>query len=123
MAKKEFARNCTACSAGMNEGYHIGGNGIEYYCSDACLYLNMTPAEYLELHADGEGDSYWTDWSEDPDNFEDEDEPSEQERLNRIALALRKAYELVEEGSEAHGYIAEALAYADGDTASFDEEV
>jgi hypothetical protein len=48
---------------------------------------------------------------------------NKQERLNRIALALRKAYELVEEGSEAHGYIAEALAYADGDTASFDEEV
>ena len=47
----------------------------------------------------------------------------EQERLNRIALALRKAYELVEEGSEAHGYIAEALAYADGDLSSFDEEV
>lgn len=122
MAKKKFARECTACGKGMNEGYCIE-SGIEYYCSDACMYLNMTPAEYLELHADGEGDSYWTDWSEDPDNFEDEDEPSEQERLNRIALALRKAYELVEEGSEAHGYIAEALAYADGDTASFDEEV
>jgi hypothetical protein len=47
---------------------------------------------------------------------------SEQERLNRIAIALRAAYELVEEGSEAHGYIAEALAYADNDLASFDEE-
>lgn len=122
MTKKKFARECSECGKGMNEGYIIG-DGMEHYCSDACMYLNMTPAEYLELHADGEGDSYWTDWSEDPDNFEDEDEPSEQERLNRIALALRKAYELVEEGSEAHGYIAEALAYADGDTASFDEEV
>jgi hypothetical protein len=47
---------------------------------------------------------------------------SEQERLDRIAVALRMAYGLVEEGGEAHGYIAEALAYADGDTASFDEE-
>jgi hypothetical protein len=47
---------------------------------------------------------------------------SEQERLDRIAVALRMAYELVEEGSEAHGYIAEALAYADGDLSSFDEE-
>jgi hypothetical protein len=122
MAKKKFARECSECGKGMNEGYIIG-DGIEHYCSDACLYLNMTPAEYLELHADGEGDSYYTDWSEDPDNFEDEDEPSEQERLNLIAVALREAYKLVEEGSEAHGYIAEALAYADGDTASFDEEV
>ena len=45
---------------------------------------------------------------------------TEQERLNRIAIALRKAYELTEEGSEAQGYIAEALAHADGDMASFD---
>lgn len=123
MAKKKFARECTACSAGMNEGYCIEG-GIEYYCSDACLYTEMTPAEWDELYNDGEGDSYWTDWSEDPNEYlEDEDEVSEQERLNRIAVALREAYKLVEEGSEAHGYIAEALAYADGDTASFDEEV
>ena len=121
MAKKKFARECTACGAGMNEGYCIEG-GIEYYCSKVCLNTEISDEEFAELYADGEGDSYYTDWSEDPDNFEDEDEPSEQERLNRIALALRKAYELVEEGSEAHGYIAEALAYADGDMASFDEE-
>ena len=170
----------------MNEGYHIGGNGIEYYCSDACLHTEITHEEYMELYDDGEGDSYWTAW-EDPDDFEDEDEdeakePSpeaetkqfcvmvkvwvwaeneadakelvsddmsfllqrtprlqglmlsawlkirrydmnEHERLNRIAVALRRAYELVEEGSEAHGYIAEALAYADGDLSSFDGEV
>jgi hypothetical protein len=48
---------------------------------------------------------------------------NKQERLNRIAVALREANKLVEEGSEAQGYIAEALAYADGDMASFDEEV
>ena len=54
---------------------------------------------------------------------------NEHERLNRIALALRKAYELIEEGSEsmysscvAQGYIAEALAYADGDLSSFDDD-
>ena len=122
MAKKEFARNCTACGKGMNEGYHIGGNGIEYYCSDACLHTEITHEEYMELYDDGEGDSYWTAW-EDPDDFEDEDEISDSEKLTRIALALRKAYELVEEGSEAHGYIAEALAYADGDLSSFDGEV
>ena len=48
---------------------------------------------------------------------------NEQERLNRIAIALREAYELSEEGSEAQGYIAEALAYADGDMASFAEDM
>lgn len=80
MAYKKYARKCTACDAGMNEGYCIE-SGMEYYCSDACLYLNMTPAEYLELHADGEGDSYWTDWSEDPDEYmvdEDEDEDEDE---------------------------------------------
>lgn len=73
MAKKQFARECTACGKGMNEGYCIEG-GIEYYCSDECLHTEVTPAEWDELYADGEGDSYYTDWSEDPDNFEDEDE-------------------------------------------------
>lgn len=48
---------------------------------------------------------------------------NEQERLTRIAVALREANKLVEEGSEAHGYIAEALAYADGDIASFAEDM
>ena len=47
---------------------------------------------------------------------------NEQERLTRIAVALRRAYELVEEDSEMQGYIAEALAYADGDLSSFDDE-
>lgn len=47
---------------------------------------------------------------------------NEQERLNRIAVALRRAYELVEEDSEMQGYIAEALAYADGDLSSFDDD-
>lgn len=123
MAYKKFARECTACKGGMNEGYCIE-SGIEYYCSKVCLNTEISDEEWDKLYADGEGDSYYTDWSEDPNEYlDDEDEPSEQERLNRIALALRKAYELVEEGSEAHGYIAEALAYADGDTASFDEEV
>ena len=76
MAKKKFARTCSECGKGMNEGYIIG-DGIEHYCSDACLYLNMTPAEYLELHADGEGDSYWTTWYEDPDEYMvDEDDPA-----------------------------------------------
>lgn len=80
MAKKKFARECTACGAGMNEGYCIEG-GIEYYCSDACLHTEITHEEYMELYADGEGDSYWTDWGEDPDNFDDEDEDDLTEAL------------------------------------------
>jgi hypothetical protein len=114
MAKKEFARECTACGKGMNEGYCIEG-GIEYYCSDACLHTEITPEEWLELYNDGEGDSYYTDWSEDPDNFEDEDEvdtyhardcsvpdlTAEVERLSeeveRLRAGLRHAVELIED--------------------------
>lgn len=37
----------------------------------------------------------------------------------RCAAALRNAIELTEEGSKLRGYIAEALAYADGDASAF----
>jgi hypothetical protein len=76
MAYKKYARECTACSKGMNEGYCIEG-GMEYYCSDACLHTEITHEEYMELYADGEGDSYWTTWYEDPDEYMvDEDDPA-----------------------------------------------
>ena len=124
MTKKEFARNCTECGAGMNEGYCFDG-GRAYYCSDACLHKHFTHDEWEKLYFDG-GRAYscWTTWDEDPDEYMvDEDDMSDSEKLTRIATAVRKAYELVEEGSEAQGYLAEALAYADGDLSSFDEEV
>lgn len=96
MAKKKFARKCNACGAGMNEGYCIEG-GIEYYCSDACLHTEITHEEYMELYADGEGDSYWTDWSEDPDEYlddEDEDEDEDEvERLRGEVAALQQRIE------------------------------
>jgi len=57
------AHKCTACGAGMNEGYVING-GEEYYCSDECLHKHITPAEFDELYDDGDGDSYWTEWEE-----------------------------------------------------------
>ena len=93
MAKKQFARKCNACGKGMNEGYCIEG-GIEYYCSDECLHTEITPEEWLELYNDGEGDSYWTDWSEDPDEYlDDEDEVSEVERLREEVAALQQRIE------------------------------
>lgn len=76
MAYKKYAQECTACGKGMNEGYCIEG-GMEYYCSDACLHTEITHEEYMELYADGEGDSYWTTWYEDPDEYMvDEDDPA-----------------------------------------------
>ena len=64
-----YARKCTACGAGMNEGYVVDG-GCEHYCSDECLHQSMTAELYEELHADGEGDTYWTEW-EDESEWED----------------------------------------------------
>jgi hypothetical protein len=56
-----YARTCTACGAGMNEGYVIDG-GRSYYCSDDCLHLHISPDEYEELYADGMSDTFWTEW-------------------------------------------------------------
>lgn len=54
-------RICSECGRFMYEGYCIeGGDG--YFCNDECLYKNMTREEFDELYADGEGDSYYTEW-------------------------------------------------------------
>jgi len=76
MAYKKYARECDECGKGMNEGYLID-NGYKYYCSDACLHKNMTPEEWDKLYNDGDGDSCWTTWDEDPDEYMvDENDPA-----------------------------------------------
>ena len=71
-----YARQCTACGAGMNKGYIIEG-GCEYYCSDLCLHKHISPDEFEELHDDGDGDSYWTEW-DDESEWDDETEGDNQ---------------------------------------------
>jgi hypothetical protein len=84
MAYKKFARTCDKCGAGMNEGYYIECG--EYYCSDICLYKEITPKEWDELYNDGDGDSCWTTWDEDPDEYMvDEDDPAP----NKLSVDLR----------------------------------
>jgi hypothetical protein len=61
--EKEEPRKCSHCGEEMFEGYCID-EGRFYYCSDECLYKNMTHEEYLELYDDGEGDSYYTQWDD-----------------------------------------------------------
>jgi hypothetical protein len=68
-----YARQCTECGKGMNEGYVIEG-GDEYYCSDPCLHKHVTPEEFLELYGEGDTQTYYTDWSDDPDSWDDEEE-------------------------------------------------
>jgi len=77
MTKKEFARNCTECGAGMNEGYCFDG-GRAYYCSDACLHKHFTHDEWEKLYNDGDGDSCWTTWDEDPDEYMVDEDDMEQ---------------------------------------------
>lgn len=55
-------RICSKCGIIMVQGYCIG-DGESYYCGDDCLYSEMTKEEYEELYDNGNGDSYWTDWS------------------------------------------------------------
>jgi len=94
MAYKKYARECDECGKGMNEGYLID-NGYKYYCSDECLHKNMTPEEWLELYNDGDGDSCWTTWDEDLDEYMvDENDPAP----NRLSVELADAYELVDAG-------------------------
>lgn len=74
-----YARKCDECGKGMNEGYVIDG-GCEHYCSDACLHKHVSPDEFEDLHDDGDGDSYWTEW-EDQNDWDDDDEEEEALRV------------------------------------------
>jgi hypothetical protein len=41
------------------------------------LHKHYTPEEWDELYAEGDGDSYWTTWDEDPDeHMVDENDPA-----------------------------------------------
>jgi len=71
-----YARKCSECGKGMNEGYVLEG-GCEHYCSDACLYKHITPAEFLELYDDGDGDTYYTEWEDQNDWDDDEEDETE----------------------------------------------
>jgi len=56
---------CDACKEVMSQGYVING-GEEYFCSNTCLHTKYSKEEYEEMYDDGEGDSYWTEWTDEP---------------------------------------------------------
>lgn len=58
-----FARKCDHCGCGIWQGYMIGG-GESYYCSDDCLYANLTEEEWRQRCDDDNGDSCYTAWEE-----------------------------------------------------------
>ena len=60
----KFARQCSCCEEGMNEGYVIEG-GVEYYCTPKCLHEVYTPKEWQDMYEaedNGNIDNYWTEW-------------------------------------------------------------
>lgn len=80
----KFARKCSECGKGMNEGYVING-GVAHYCSDACMHKHVSADEFEELYDDGDGDSYWTEWDEC-----DCDDDEEEEVVSPTILAIRE---------------------------------
>jgi len=57
----EDIRECHTCGDKMYEGYCIE-DGMEYYCSEECLYTKYTKEEYLDMYDNGNGSSYYTNW-------------------------------------------------------------
>jgi len=58
-----YARKCDHCSKGMDDGYTVN-EGEEYYCSNECLHKYYTEDEWADMHDNGDGDSYWTEWDD-----------------------------------------------------------
>jgi len=65
-----FARECSHCHGGMNDGYVING-GEAHYCSRECLDANMTYETFIAMCDEEDeygSDTYWTEW-EDMDEY------------------------------------------------------
>jgi hypothetical protein len=66
----KYARKCSCCDKGMNEGYFAN---YEYFCSDSCLRTEYSAKEWEELASDGVEDEesndsyYWTEWEDEED--------------------------------------------------------
>lgn len=55
-------RTCKKCGKEhLTEGF-VFGDGDYYYCSEECLFEDMTEQEYIDLYEDGY--AYWTEWED-----------------------------------------------------------
>lgn len=64
---EKYARSCTCCGKGMNEGYFAN---YEYFCSDSCLHTEFSAQEWEELYNSediGDSEYYWTEWEDTED--------------------------------------------------------
>ena len=61
----KYARKCTCCDKGMNNGYYATG---EYFCSRSCLRTEFSATEWQELASGEDNDEfYWTEWEDQND--------------------------------------------------------
>ena len=60
----KYARVCTCCHSGMNEGYFAD---YEYFCSDDCLYTEFPPTIWAKVTEGDEDSYYWTEWEDEED--------------------------------------------------------
>ena len=64
----KYARCCTCCGKGMNEGYFAE---YEYFCSDSCLHTEYSAIYWetlcKESEDNGDNDYYWTQWEDESD--------------------------------------------------------
>lgn len=67
-----MTRKCNVCAKPMMEGFVIDG-GAAYYCSKPCLHDDFNEQDWNDMYADGTGDSYWTTWEDEEEEFGDDD--------------------------------------------------
>ena len=60
----KYARICTCCNSGMNEGYFAE---YEYFCNDDCLYTEFPPTIWAKVTEENEDSYYWTEWEDTED--------------------------------------------------------
>jgi hypothetical protein len=60
----KYARKCTCCGKGMNEGYFAN---YEYFCTDECLHTEYPPYTWLKFTEEDEDNHYWTEWETEED--------------------------------------------------------
>jgi hypothetical protein len=60
----KYARCCTCCGNGMNEGYFAD---YEYFCSDSCLHTEYPPYTWSKFVEEDENSYYWTEWEDESD--------------------------------------------------------
>lgn len=61
MPVDNYVRFCDKCGKTMTKGFCIG-DGLEYYCSEECLFSRYTKREYIDMYETDQ--AYWTEWDE-----------------------------------------------------------